>query len=172
MSTSVQEKHRVLWVLWDSSPHSVFLLWINNLHSVTGVQDYGFSSGKTQSFLLSFSVFPFLAFCQRIFLLCKEMQTFPKDFDHYVEYTKKRMWKIILNSFFGVVHFYKETLSNVGTQKSDWIMKKHVIIVNCDARNPFPERWDCKSCVMVKPNQKQTKIICKQKHRVELNMTQ
>lgn len=47
---------------------------------------------------------------------------------------------------------------------------KHVIIVSFDARNPFPERWDC--CVMVKPNQKQTKIIYKQKHRVELNMTQ
>lgn len=121
MSTSVQEKHRVLWVLWDSSPHSVFLLWINNLHSNRGAGLWLLSLFFCS---LVISVFPFLAFCQRIFLLCKEMQTFPKDFDHYVEYTKKRMWKIILTLFFLVVNFYKEALSNVGTQKFDWIMKK------------------------------------------------
>lgn len=54
------------------------------------------------------------------------MQTFPKDFDHYMEYTKKRMWKIILTLFFLVLNFYKEALSNVGTQKFDWIMKKNM----------------------------------------------
>lgn len=94
------------------------------------------------------------------------MQTFPKDFDHYVEYTKKRMWKNNFNLILFGRKFLQRGIVKCWNTEIDWIMKKnkHVIIVSFDARNPFPERWDC--CVMVKPNQKQTKKICKQKHRV------
>lgn len=51
------------------------------------------------------------------------MQTFPKDFDHYVEYTKKRMWKNNFNLILFGRKFLQRGIAKCWNTEIDWIMK-------------------------------------------------
>lgn len=53
------------------------------------------------------------------------MQTFPKDFDHYVEYTKKRMWKNNFNLILFGRKFLQRGIVKCWNTEIDWIMKKN-----------------------------------------------
>lgn len=52
------------------------------------------------------------------------MQTFPKDFDHYVEYTKKKDVKNNFNLILFGPKFLQRGIVKCWNTEIDWIMKK------------------------------------------------